>query len=164
MEMRCIIKVYKFEEANGSFSKVLEELSHEDINMSMKQLFEKVTHIIDDDVKANSFFIMEVNIVMDKDNQFNDTHDFYSIKTSSIGTVSDIVKASPTNLDNNMLIDAFIGCEPDIFRLDTKYVSNLVNLKLDTIEEGWKWVEDVREKLENMNTLTLKDIYEKLKS
>lgn len=156
MEMRCIIKLYKYENSNGSFSKLAELTTYEDINMSAKQLFEKVMADKEEFLK-NNFFIMEVN----SSDDISDIHNFYSIRTDINSKISEIEIAGPNNLDKPMLIDAIIGRKPRL--KDTELVKRGLAYE-STLDPEIKWVTDIKERLEKMNVLRLKEIYEKLKS
>ena len=155
MEMKCIIKVYQFENANGCFSKLIEVLNYEDINMSAKQLFEK-TMIGKEEEMKNGFFIMDVSTSDD----ISDTHNFYSIRTDLNSKISEIVIAGPNVMDKSMLIDAIVGCQP---KSDTDLIKRGFIYE-STLDSVWKWVPDIKERLEKVNNLRLKEIYKKLKS
>ena len=152
MEMRCAIKIYQYQNNTGNFSKLTEAVTYEDINMSAKQLFEKVMSDKQELLK-NKFFIMEV----DSSDDISDSHNFYSIRTDINCKINEIDIAGPNNLDKSMLIDAIVGCSP---------MMSMLNTKLVTAHDRGKcmWVPDVKDRLQKMNVLRLKEIYEKLKS
>lgn len=152
MEMKCIIKVYEYQNSSGSFTKLSEVLNYEDINMSAKQLFEKVM-MDKDDLLKNKFFVMEVNTIDD----MGDTHNFYTIRTDLNSKITEINIAGPNVLDKSMLIDAIVGCTPTSDLIPKGFISMEV--------KGTRyWVPDIKERLEKMNILRLKEMYQKLKS
>jgi hypothetical protein len=134
-------------------------MDYEDINMSAKQLFEKVMENRQELLK-NKFFIMEVITIDD----ITDTHNFYTIRTDLDCKITEIVIAGPNSLDTNMLIDAIVGCKPNNEISKLKFSNALVYMNKEIRGQGWQWVPDIKERLAKMNVLRLKEIYKKLKS
>lgn len=169
MEIRCNAEVYEYGMRTGKFEEPRLMVLHTDENTSAKEIFEEVMDGTDD--IDNKFFIMCIK------SQYGDIENskvlinFYSVRTNNRGLVENIDAIGPNSIDQDVLIDAIIGCKPTsafLMKCNDRIIEKIVikTMKDDNNYDSndFIWSEDAKDRLKKVNTLRLKEIYEKLKS
>lgn len=161
MEIRCSIEVHEYEMKTGRFKEPHLMVLHTDENTSAKEMFERVMD--DKNSICNKFFIMSVKSQYADDTKVSIS--FYTIRTNIRGIVDTIDAVGPNNLDQDVLIDAIIGCKPSstfLAKCNDRIIEKIV-VKINDYSD-FTWSDDAKDRLKKVNTLRLKEIYEKLKS
>lgn len=167
MEMRCDVKIYMYDNKTGKYKPFAEEVIHTDINTSAKELFDKVAGKIN----FNKFFVMELESTIEE--PFDDSISFYTVRTNKRGDVETINLIGPNIIDQEILIDAIMGCNPTPdFYLKYCNTDQIIN-KIITrpfcpsdkyCEEYYSWTSDARERLQKVNILRLREMYKNLRA
>ena len=160
MEMRCEIKIYEYQPREGKFSLFTTQLIYTDVNTSAKEMFKMIMKSKDD--MNNKFFTMIIDTTIKE--PFEDSIDFYTVKTNVNGDVDDITIIGPNNLDQEMLVDAILGCKPT-----KEFVDKCNDRIIDKITYPYdgislEWTDDAKDRLKKVNVLRLKEIYQKLRA
>lgn len=167
MNTEYSISIFEYEIKTGMYKTVIFNRMDESItNLSVKELFLTTIGFTEISMK-NKFFIMQVEFTTNKKSKFN----IYSIRTNTDDSIEDISDIGPNTLDKGMLIDAIVGCRPTedfvrnckdriIHKCIYPYSDNINN----NVVWNYKWSPDTKDRLTKVNTLRLKEIYEKLKS
>lgn len=164
MEMRCDIRIYEYDTNNGKYNSFIAAVWHRDINTSAKELFDETIRNADNII--NRFFVMTIESIVEE--PFNDSIDFYTVKTNIKGDVDEIKIIGPNSLDADMLIDAIMGCKLTTQFYD-KYNDNFIRkiIKSDHLSPEitvLRWASDAKDRLKKLNILRLKEIYENLRA
>lgn len=156
--MKCSIAIYEYIIKNGGFDLLIRDNLYEvDANTSAKELFEFMMTGLN---KSNKFFIMQVKY-SDKVLQF------YTIRTNVKESVECISMIGPNTLDKDMLIHAIIGCKPTLKFMDScsdRIIKKALSYSVVDSEGKMNWPPDIKDRLEKVNHLRLKEIYEKLRA
>lgn len=169
MEMRCDVKIYEYQLKNGNFIISAAQLIHTDVNTSAKEIFNMVMDSKDN--ISNKFFTMIIESTINE--PFDVSINFYTVRTNLSGAVQEINIIGPNNLDQEMLIDAIIGCKPTVkfwMNCKDKILEKVVVRPLSKFypdsydEDGFKWTDDAKDRLKKVNSIRLKEIYEKLRA
>lgn len=158
-EMKCYVGIYEYKIKTGSFDKVIEAIYHTDVNTSAKEIFEHFLR--DNSTTSNKFYTMQVESIIET--PFQDSINFYTIRTNTKGDIDEIDIINPNNLDKDMLIDAIIGCVPtEQFAITCK--DAVIRKSIEMVDKKFQWGQDAKQRLSKVNVLRLKEIYTKLKS
>ena len=155
MEVKYVIDIHEYQPKKGSF-----DLKHTrsivvDVNTSTKELFKQITETDD---RKNKFYMMQVI----ETNGMNETYNFYTIRTDVNGSVEDIQIINPNNFDKDILIDAIIGCKiTDSFAASQN--DAVIRKCIKYHDNEFVWAPDTHIRLQKVNVLRLKEIYNKLK-
>ena len=167
MEIRCNTEVYEYEMKTGRFKEPHLMVLYTDENTSAKEMFERVMD--DKNSICNKFFVMCIKSQYTDDT--NVSISFYTVRTNTRGIIDNIDAIGPNNLDQDVLIDAIIGCKPTttfFMKCNDRIIEKIVNRSMvddsNYDEENFSWSDDAKDRLKKVNTLRLKEIYEKLKS
>ena len=157
-EIRLEIQLFEYQLNVGGFKIELAVTKYDDIDKSVKQLFQELINEFQYDAN-NKFFIMKIQGTIEDEY----AHNMYTIRTNNDGKVEDIQIISPNSVDRNLLIDAILGRKITDYFVES-CSDSVIKKCISKKDDKFVWCEDARQRLEKVNGIRLKEYYKKLKS